>query len=113
MIKVLVYGEDTDSTGVQLYEALSAVFRITYISGTRFYDCGGTPELLLVESNRKFQCNFEDGIVRKYSYTVYLPNNCKDFAIGDRVRISLLGEVKREFEVKGFHRWQHQCKIWV
>lgn len=63
MIKVLVYGEDTDSTGVQLYEALSAVFRITYISGTRFYDCGGTPELLLVESNRKFQCNFEDGIV--------------------------------------------------
>ena len=63
MIKVLVYGDDTDSTGLQLYEALSAVFRITYISGTRFYDCGKTPELLLVETDRKLQCNFQDGII--------------------------------------------------
>lgn len=73
----------------------------------------GDIECDAVPSGKSEEMTFEDGIVRKYSYTVYLPNNCKDFAIGDRVRISLLGEVKREFEVKGFHRWQHQCKIWV
>jgi len=56
---------------------------------------------------------FEDGVVRSYSYTVYLPGNCQTFAIGDRVKISLLGGIEREFEVKGFHRYQMQCKLWV
>lgn len=56
---------------------------------------------------------FEDGVVRKYSYTVYLPSNCQTFSIGDRVKIRLSGGIEREFEVKGFHRYQLQCKIWV
>ena len=57
---------------------------------------------------------FEDGIIRKYSYEVCnIPANCRAFTIGDRVKISLLGGIEREFEVKGFHRYQLQCKIWV
>lgn len=56
---------------------------------------------------------FEDGVVRKYSYTAYLPADCPDFEIGDRVKLHLLGGVERVFEVKGFQRWQLQCKMWV
>jgi hypothetical protein len=56
---------------------------------------------------------FEDGVLRSYSYTVYLPSDCRMFTVGDRVKISLLGGIEREFEVKGFHRYQLQCKIWV
>lgn len=56
---------------------------------------------------------FEDGKVKAYTYTVYLPHGCRTFTIGERVRITLLGGVQREFEVKGFHRYQLQCKLWV
>ena len=56
---------------------------------------------------------FEDGIVRSYSYTVYLRANCRTFMIGDRIKIHLLEGIEREFSVKGFHRYQLQCKIWV
>ncbi|WHX12242.1 hypothetical protein QMY64_13785 [Phocaeicola dorei] len=66
---------------------------------------------LLDESDER---EFEDGIIRKYSYEVCnIPANCRAFTIGDRVKISLLGGIEREFEVKGFHRYQLQCKIWV
>ncbi|WP_130893067.1 hypothetical protein [Paraprevotella xylaniphila] len=66
-----------------------------------------------VPNGKAEERTFEDGVVRKYSYTIYLPSNSKSFAIGDRVRISLLGGIEREFEVKGFHHYQKQCKLWV
>lgn len=66
-----------------------------------------------VPNGKAEERTFEDGVVRKYSYTVYLPSNSKSFVIGDRVRIVLLGGIEREFEVKGFHRYQKQCKLWV
>ena len=66
-----------------------------------------------VTSGKATERTFEDGVIRAYSYEVTLPANVKDFAIGDRVRIQFYGEVEREFEVKGFDRKQHQCKIWV
>lgn len=59
------------------------------------------------------EMQFEDGVTRKYSYTVYLPKNCRDFAIGEKVKISLYNGVVRTFDVKGFHRYQMQCKLWV
>ena len=59
------------------------------------------------------EMQFDDGVTRKYSYTVYLPKNCKDFVVGERVRILLYGSTEREFDVKGFHRYQMQCKLWV
>lgn len=56
---------------------------------------------------------FEDGVIRAYSYEITLPASSKDFAIGDRVRIMFYGGVEQEFEVKGFDRKQHECKLWV
>ena len=73
----------------------------------------GNIECDAVPAGKAEERTFEDGVIRKYSYTVYLPDNCRDFSIGDRVRIGLLVGIIREFEVKGFHRWQQQCKIWV
>lgn len=66
-----------------------------------------------VPSGKAEEKVFEDGVTRSYSYTVYLPYNCRQFNIGDRVKIWLLGGTEREFEVKGFHRYQKQCKMWV
>lgn len=59
------------------------------------------------------EITFDDGTAHKYSYTVYLPVSCKDFSVGERVRIRHLGNVEREYSVKGFQRWQLQCKLWV
>lgn len=66
-----------------------------------------------VPAGKSEEREFEDGVVRSYSYTVTLPADCRTFAIGDRVRITHIGEISREYEVKGFHRWQTLCKIWV
>ena len=57
-----------------------------------------------------------DGQVEPYSYTIYnLPRTCRTFAYGERIRIKFFGssEDVREFVVKGFHRYQKQCKMWV
>ena len=57
-----------------------------------------------------------DGQVEPYSYTIYnLPRCCRKFDYGDKVRIKFFGREceKQEFMVKGFHRYQHQCKMWV
>jgi hypothetical protein len=67
-----------------------------------------------VPSGRSDEKEFEDGVTRKYSYEVYnLPPDCRNFTIGDRVKLILLGGIEREFEVKGFHRYQKQCKLWL
>lgn len=66
-----------------------------------------------VTSGKASERTFEDGVIRAYSYEITLPRNAKDFAIGDRVRIQFYGGIEREFEVKGFDRKQHQCKLWV
>ena len=56
---------------------------------------------------------FPDGTVSKYSYTIgRLKPDCREFEIGEKVRINILG-VEREYEVKGFHRYQIQSKLWV
>lgn len=67
-----------------------------------------------VPSGKTDERTFEDGVIRKYSYEVCnLPHDCRTFVTGDRVRIRLLGGIEREFEVKGFHRYQNQCKLWI
>lgn len=52
-----------------------------------------------------------------YSYTIYLPKKTREFVTGEKVRVSFFGDgtlqEKKEFSVKGFHRYQHQCKMWV
>ena len=69
-------------------------------------ECDAVPKGAAVEKE------FEDGVVRTYSHEVYLPADCRDFCIGDRIRIDLLG-CDREGTVKGFHRYQYQCKMWI
>lgn len=59
------------------------------------------------------EIKFDDGSVHKYSHVVYLPSNVKDFFIGEKVRIVMLGGIVRYFSVKGFQRYQLQCKLWV
>lgn len=69
--------------------------------------CGYTPA---GEAN---ELKFEDGSTKVYSYTVTLPRDCRDFAIGDRVRLLMLNGQIQEFTVKSFLRYQLQCKMWV
>lgn len=64
-------------------------------------------------SGKSNDIRFEDGTARKYTHEVVLDANVRDFRLGETVRIHMLGGICREFDVKGFQRWQLQCKIWV
>lgn len=65
-----------------------------------------------VPAGKGAERTFEDGKVRAYSYTVNL-NIDIDLKIGDRVKIEFPNGEVRQFGVKGFHRYQLQCKVWV
>lgn len=73
----------------------------------------GNIECGVVPAGKANEIKFEDGSVKVYSYTVTLPADCRSFSIGDRVRINMLDGTEREFEVKSFHRYQLQCKMWI
>lgn len=56
----------------------------------------------------------QDGTQKEYSYTIYLPNNCKEFELGEKVRLIFFGNLsEKEYEVLGFHRYQLQSKMWI
>ena len=70
----------------------------------------------IVPNGKAEKITLPDGQEESYQYTVYnLPRDCKEFLYGDKIRIRLYGSDTdvREFSVKGFHRYQMQCKIWV
>lgn len=73
--------------------------------------CGYIP-CNAVPAGKAAERTFEDGKVRAYSYTISL-NTDRDFQIGDRVKVEFHEGKVREFGVKGFHRYQLQCKLWV
>lgn len=74
----------------------------------------GNIECDAVPSNGKAnEVKFDDGSVHRYSYTIYLSSNAREFAIGERVRVTLYGGIQKVFTVKGFHRYQTQAKLWV
>ncbi len=59
---------------------------------------------------------FDDGVARNYSFTVYLDQDCREFHVGEKVRlVGLDGLVEndRQFEVKGFFRNQLNARLWV
>ncbi len=56
---------------------------------------------------------FPDGKVSSYSYTVHLNNDCKEYQIGDRVRIVFHDGNEGEFNVLGFHRCYLKSLLWV
>lgn len=55
---------------------------------------------------------FEDGVVRKYSFTCYLKPNVREFTIGEKVKLERQGKTY-ELTVKGYVPYQHQTKVWV
>lgn len=55
-----------------------------------------------------------DGSVDYYSYIVYnIPVGVKKFEYGDFIKLITLGNEEVILKVKGFHRYQLQCKLWV
>lgn len=82
-----------------------------YHEGTFVWE--GDIECGIVPAGEANELKFEDGSVKVYSYTVTLPYDCKQFSVDDRVRIRMLDGQYREFSVKGFHRYQLQCKLWI
>lgn len=67
-----------------------------------------------VPSGEENVLTYEDGTQAHYSYVVYTKKNCREFKRNDVIRIAFYGQKPgAEFTVKGFHRYQHQCKIWV
>lgn len=70
----------------------------------------------IVPAGKANTITLPDGQVEPYSYTIYnLPRDCRNFVYGEKIRIKMFGSSEdiREFDVKGFHRYQMQCKIWV
>lgn len=59
------------------------------------------------------EVKFEDGTTKICSYVVYLDKNVRDFTLGELVKINLLGSAVKVGKVKGFVRYQMQCKLWV
>lgn len=68
----------------------------------------------IVPSGPSSQRDFGDGVLQTYSYTIYVFDmSCRNFAIGERIKFKKDGILSGEFLIKGFHRYQHQCKIWI
>ena len=62
------------------------------------------------------QISFEDGTAHIYTYSIYLNQDCREFAIGEKVRLfGLDGEIDndKEFKVLGFFRNQLNARLWV
>lgn len=72
----------------------------------------GDIECDAVPAGKADERTFEDGSVKKYSFTIYLNPDCRKFYIGEKIRLFRFGEVY-EYEVKGFIPYQHQCKMWI
>lgn len=81
-----------------------------YIEGTtkwsRTYKCDA------VSAGTANEISLGDGYTRKYSFTCYLSSRCRDFALGQKVRLTRYGKVY-DLEVVDFKRYQHQAKLWV
>jgi len=54
---------------------------------------------------------YDDGRIETFSYTVYLDKKSRDFNYGEKVRLCRFGELSPVYQVKGFQRYQHQCKL--
>lgn len=56
---------------------------------------------------------FADGVARPYSYVITLSPMVRDFVVGERIRLTLIGGRQEEYSVQGFGRYQHLSKLWV
>ena len=69
----------------------------------------------IMPAGKSNEITLPDGSTRTYSYVIYVyDRKCRDFDLGELVRLTAFGkDDDTEYEVVGFHRYQHQCKIWV
>lgn len=63
-------------------------------------------------STQAYEKMFEDGVVRSYSFAVYMLRNARTFNIGEKVRLHRMGKIY-ELEVKGFMAHHIRNKIWI
>ena len=81
-------------------------------AGSTTYKC--YVECDIVPAGQANQRDFGDGILQTYAYTIYIYDQCcRDFELGEKIKFKKDGNLSGEFLVKGFHRYQHQCKIWI
>lgn len=68
----------------------------------------------VMQAGQESVVTIPDGTQEHYTYTIGgLPRNCRKFVYGERIRIHVLGEDEYdERTVKGFQRFQFQCKIY-
>lgn len=81
-----------------------------YIQGSQRWGCPIACDA--VPSGKAEEKVFDDGVIRKYVFTCYLDANCREFTIGEKVRLMREGK-EYVLEVKGFMRYQLQSKLWL
>ena len=75
----------------------------------KYVKCDITPA---VDENRLVP--IPDGSVVEYDYVVHLPQTCRKFEVGERVKLTLFdNDEERIYTVTGFHRYQLKCKMWI
>ena len=84
-----------------------------YVEGSKDWVSGCIQCDAVPLSGKATEVKFEDGTVKVCSYVVYLDKNVRDFNLGELVKIRLLGGNIKVGRVKGFVRYQMQCKLWV
>ena len=87
-------------------------------NGVPLPDTEDTEELpcRIVPNGSAAQVHFEDGVAHNYSYTIYLNQDCRQFHVGEKVKlIGLDGEQEndKQFVVLGFFRNQLNARLWV
>lgn len=81
-----------------------------YIEGSSkwsmMYKCDAVP------AGTANEVSFGDGSTRVFSFVCYLNSRCRDFQLGQKVRLVRYGNTY-DLEVVDFKRYQHQAKLWV
>lgn len=83
-----------------------------YIQGSKEW-VGCIPCDAVPLSGKATEVKFEDGSTKFCSYVVYLDKCVREFQLNEKVKIELLGGKVKFGSVKGFVRYQMQCKLWV
>ena len=82
-----------------------------WVSEPSGWKCVGPCDAIPAGKNNTIQ--LPDGLFDTFSYTIRnLPVGCREFVAGEKIRLSGPG-MSVVLEVKGFARYQHQCKIWA
>lgn len=84
-----------------------------YISGDAQFETTFEKCSVVRAHGAEREISFDDGVITKYSYTVYLSAKTKPFHYGDRVKIVFKNGTEKVFSVKGWTPLQLQTKVYV